>query len=120
MEVDRAPDSNLLEVLLGRRIVVFGSAFIAALLVLEGRKNNTRIVACIDSNVNRHGRKLLGIPIQSLAWMQGNLEDGDVVIISSEGDHEHYIEAVIKQNTEKRIAIMSWKELLGNIEFSLL
>lgn len=120
LEVDRAPDSNLLEVLLGRRIVVFGSAFIAALLVLEGRKNNTRIVACIDSNVNRHGRKLLGIPIQSLAWMQGNLEDGDVVIISSEGDHEHYIEAVIKQNTEKRIAIVSWKELLGNIEFSLL
>jgi glycosyltransferase involved in cell wall biosynthesis len=112
-QITNAPESSILESLAGKRILIFGSAFIAALLILEGRKKNDLIVACIDSNVNRHGRMLLGVPIQPLTWMRDHITAHDVIIISSERDHEHYIEAIIRQGVQEPAAIVSWKNLLG-------
>lgn len=112
-QITNAPHSSILDSLAGKRILIFGSAFIAALLILEGRKNNDRIVACIDSNLNRQGRQLLGIPIQSLGWMHDNVGADDVIVISSERDHEHYIEAIVRQHIQKPATIVSWKNLIG-------
>lgn len=103
--------SSILVGLEGRRIIIFGSAFVAALLILEAEKSCDQVVACIDSNLNRQGRELLGVPIQPLAWMGGQVEEGDVVVISSERDHEHYIEALIRQHLRTPARIVSWKDL---------
>lgn len=105
------PRSSILADLAGRRIIIFGSAFIAALLILEAEKSNGQVVACIDSNLNRQGREMLGVPIQPLAWMGEQVGQDDVVIISSERDHEHYIEALIRQQLRAPARIVSWKEL---------
>lgn len=94
-----------------KRIFIFGSAFVAALLILDAASRGARICACIDSNVNRQGRTLLGVRIQSLEWMQQHVEADDVVIISSERDHEHYIEPIIRSNLKTKADIVSWKEL---------
>lgn len=107
-----ASHSSILQSLEGRRIIIFGSAFIAALLIIEARNKNVMIVACIDSNVNRHGKKLLGIPIQSPVWMRDHVEPKDIIIISSERDHEHYIEAIIRQSLPRQEVIMTWKSLI--------
>ncbi|MEX5591155.1 glycosyltransferase family 2 protein, partial [Pseudomonas urmiensis] len=69
------------------------------------------VVACIDSNLNRQGTQMLGVPIQPLAWMSEQVEQDDVVIISSERDHEHYIEALVRQHLTAPARIVSWKEL---------
>jgi len=106
------PASSILAAVARRRIIVFGSAFIAALLVLEARKNAGEVVACLDSNVNRQGRRLLGVPIQPLSWMRDNVLPGDVIVMSSERDHEHYIEALIRQNLASEVLIVSWKDLV--------
>lgn len=111
-QIANAPQSSILEPLAGKRILIFGSAFISALLILESRKKNNLIVACIDSNVNRQGRMLLGVPIQPLTWMRDHITAQDVVIISSERDHEHYIEAIIRQSIQAPATILSWKTLL--------
>jgi glycosyltransferase involved in cell wall biosynthesis len=107
------PAASILAAVAGRRIVVFGSAFIAALLVLDARKSGGEVVACLDSNVNRQGRMLLGVPIQPLVWMRDNVRSADVIVISSERDHEHYIEALIRQNLNSEALIVSWKALVG-------
>ncbi|MBH1977498.1 MAG: glycosyltransferase [Comamonadaceae bacterium] len=106
------PASSILEPLEGKRILVFGSAFIAALLVLEARRHGFQIMACIDSNSTRHGTKLLGVPIQAPGWMSAHATADDVIIISSERDHEHYIEAVIRQSLPGPAMLVSWKRLV--------
>ena len=105
------PRSSILAGLEGCRIVIFGSAFIAALLILEAEMIGNQVVACIDSNLNRQGREMLGVPIQPLSWMSEQVREGDVVIISSERDHEHYIEALIRQHLRAPARIVSWKAL---------
>ena len=111
-KIIETPRSSILEGLERRRIIIFGSAFIAALLILEAEKSGYQVVACIDSNLNRQGREMLGVSIQPLAWMGEQVEEGDVVIISSERDHEHYIEALIRQHLRAAARIVSWKDLM--------
>ena len=119
--VSEAPSSSILDPLAGKRIIIFGSAFIAALLVLEARNHGYHISACIDSNSTRHGKKLLGTPIQAPGWIRTHAEPDDVIIISSERDHEHYIEAAIRQNLHVPARLVSWKKLvdLSNVRNSI-
>lgn len=105
------PHSSILAGLDGRRAIIFGSAFIAALLILEAEKSDVQVVACIDSNLNRQGTEMLGVPIRSLDWMAEQVQAEDVVIISSERDHEHYIEALIRQHLRAAARVVSWKDL---------
>ncbi|WP_301360333.1 glycosyltransferase [Stutzerimonas nitrititolerans] len=107
------PESSILEPLAGKRIIIFGSAFIAALLILEARRHGFHVLCCVDSNSTRHGSELLGVPIQAPGWMREHVSADDVVIMSSERDHEHYIEAVIRQNVQSTARLLSWKELMG-------
>lgn len=106
------PESSILEPLAGRRIIIFGSAFIAALLILEARKHGFHVLCCVDSNSTRYGTELLGVPIRPPVWMRENISADDVVIMSSERDHEHYIEAVIRQNLRSAARLLSWKDLI--------
>ncbi len=106
------PESSILAPLAGRRIIIFGSAFIAALLVLEARRHAFHVVCCVDSNSTRYGTELLGVPVRIPGWMREHVSSDDVVIMSSERDHEHYIEAVIQQNLQAPVMLLSWKELL--------
>lgn len=110
--VTNNPASSILEPLEGKRILVFGSAFVAALLILEARRRGLQIMACIDSNSTRHGTQLLGVPIQAPSWMSTHATANDVIIISSERDHEHYIEAVIRQSLPGPATLVSWKSLV--------
>ena len=106
------PGTSMLKPLSGRRIVIFGSAFIAALLILEARRHGYHVACCVDSNITRQGRKLLGVPIRAPEWLREQAGPDDVIIISSERDHEHYIEAVIRQFLDVPARLLSWKELL--------
>lgn len=47
------------------RIAILGSAFVAALLILEAREWGIQPVCCLDSNAYRHDSSLLGVPIVS-------------------------------------------------------
>ncbi|HZX52481.1 MAG TPA: glycosyltransferase family A protein [Pseudomonas sp.] len=107
------PESSILEPLAGRRIIIFGSAFIAALLILEARRHGFHVLCCVDSNSTRYGTELLGVPIRAPGWMREHVGSNDVIVISSERDHEHYIEAVIRQNLGSAARLLSWKELTG-------
>lgn len=111
-QITNTPNSSILEPLAGKRVIIFGSAFVAALLILDARKNKDHVVACIDSNLNRQGRMLLGIPIHSLGWMRDNVEADDFIVISSERDHENYIEVIVRRNITKPANIISWKDLI--------
>ena len=107
------PEASVLAPLAGKRIILFGSAFIAALLILEARRTGASVIACVDSNSNRQGRTLLGIPIRPPAWMRDEAGPEDLVVITSERDHEHYIASVIRQNLRRPATIESWKNLIG-------
>lgn len=95
-----------------QRIILFGSALIAAIIILELKQANIEIVACIDSNITRQGQKLLGIPIHPPTWMMEHIKSNDFIMITSERDHEHYIEAVILNNLKESATIETWKNLI--------
>lgn len=109
----RSPEAGVLAPLAGKRIILFGSAFIAALLILEARRTGASVIACVDSNSNRQGRTLLGVPIRPPAWMRDEAGPEDCVVITSERDHEHYIAGLIRQNLRRPATIESWKNLIG-------
>lgn len=95
-----------------RRLVVFGSALVAALLILDARRSGHRIIACIDSNMYRHGRQLLGIPILSPDWLRVHASETDLVILSSEKDQEAYLTKRLSELTQPPVTSLSWKSLL--------
>lgn len=108
------PGSSIMTGLEGRRVIIFGSAFVAALLILDAENSGNQVVACIDSNANRQGQRMLGVPIHPLSWMAEHVQGDDVVIISSERDHEHYLEALIRQHVRPSTTVLSWKALTGS------
>jgi glycosyltransferase involved in cell wall biosynthesis len=103
---------SVLSGLENKRIVVFGSVFVAALLILDARKNGLNIVACIDSNLNRHGRCLLGIPIYHPDWLSRHDDEVDIVLLTSEKAHENFLIAFVRKLSGKNLEILSWKDLL--------
>jgi len=104
-------ETSIIDSLAGKRIILFGSAFISALLILEGRKKGHKIIACIDSNINRHEKKILGVSIYPPVWLLENSKADDVIIITSERNHEKYITSIIEQNLGQPSKIESWKNL---------
>lgn len=94
-----------------KKIVITGSVFIAALLILEARAHGYRIVACIDSNLNRQGRKLLDVPIHAPDWLATHANEVDWVIFSSEKDQEPALRAMVQQHAGAPIPTVSWKHL---------
>lgn len=107
------PEVSIIDSLENKRIILFGSAFISALLILEARKKGRKIIACIDSNTNRHGKKILGVSIYPPVWLLENSKANDVIVITSERSHEKYITSIIEQNLGEPSKIESWKNLIN-------
>lgn len=94
-----------------KKIIITGSVFIAALLILEARAHGYCVVACVDSNLNRQGRKLLNVPIHAPGWLAEHANEVDLVIFSSEKDQEPALRAMVRQHAGTPIPTVSWKEL---------
>jgi glycosyltransferase involved in cell wall biosynthesis len=94
-----------------RRIVLFGSVFVAALLILDAQKCGAHIVACIDSNLNRQGQTLLGIPVFPPEWLGEHAGNIDTVILTPEKAHESILTGIVHKWTDKTLEIISWKTL---------
>lgn len=107
------PEVSVIDSLGNKRIILFGSAFISALLILEARKNGRNIIACIDSNTNRHGKKILGVSIHPPVWLLENSKADDVIVVTSERNHEKYITSIIEQYLKQPSKIESWKNLIN-------
>jgi len=95
-----------------RRIVIFGSALVSALLILDAKRSGHHILACIDSNHYRQGRQMFGIPIHPPAWLTDHGNETDFVVFSSEKDQETYLAKLIAELTPTPVQLRSWKELL--------
>jgi len=103
------------------RIVILGSAFVAALLILEAHEQGLQPVCCLDSNTYRHDGSLLGVPIVSPTWLATHGHEVDLVLFSSEKDQEPYLERLVNQHlrvsppstTNPQPAIYSWKRLVA-------
>lgn len=95
-----------------KNIAILGSAFVAALLILEAKLHGYHVVCCLDSNKNRQGKSLLGVPIQSPAWLAQNGKDVDLVMFSSEKDQEPSLRQLIQTHAGPNMPTLSWKNLL--------
>ena len=106
------------------RIVILGSAFVSAMLILEAHERGIQPVCCLDSNVFRHGSHLLGTPIVPPAWLTANGHEIDLVVLSSEKDQEPYLEHLVNRHlrasppstADRRPAISGWKQLVDLTE----
>ena len=95
----------------GKRLLVFGSASVAALAILDAQLSGCLIAACIDSNLNRQNRKLFGISIFPPAWLAEHESEIDMVLLTSEKAHEAALVKIV-QKYSRNVEIVSWKELL--------
>lgn len=113
----RAAGRNFLDGVPYRRIAVFGSVFIAALLIQEARERGLEVVACLDSNTGRQGDQLLGVPILAPQELPGIAQGLDAVIVSSEKDHLSVFEAILtKACPGFQGEIRSWLDLAPGLE----
>jgi glycosyltransferase involved in cell wall biosynthesis len=102
---------HLLQKLKNKRLLVFGSATVAALAILDAKQNGCPVVACIDSNLNRQGRHMLAIPIHPPAWLAEHEQEIDTVLLTSEKAHETILTNIVRKFS-KNVEIVSWKDLL--------
>ena len=95
-----------------QRIVIFGSALVSALLILDAQRSGHQVIACIDSNRFRQTRKLLGIPIHPPGWLTDHASETDLIVFSSEKDQETYLVKRVGELTSIPVQTLSWKDLL--------
>ncbi|MDR1648041.1 MAG: glycosyltransferase family 2 protein [Zoogloeaceae bacterium] len=104
-------NTGLLAAFAGQRVMLFGSAFIAALLVLEARRAGAHILGCLDSNSRRQqDGMMLGVPIHPPAWLATQADCVDVLILTPEKAHEPMLRD-IAHRFAPRLKVVSWKEL---------
>lgn len=102
---------NIFSRLKGANIVILGSAFVAALLLRDAREAGVNVVCCVDSNVTRQDRAWFGMQIVPPSWLAAREERIDLIILSSERDHEDKLGAFIKR-FDATTPIQSWKDLV--------
>lgn len=106
----RCGGGNILSTLpKGARIVVLGSVFIAALLLLEAREAGIQVVCCLDSNIQRQGQVWFGIPIVAHSWLAERSESVDLILLSSERDSEEETKEMLRAHAAVT-PINSWKD----------
>lgn len=96
-----------------KRVVILGSAFVSALLILEAKKYGLNIVFCIDSNANQQGVSLLNVPIHAPDWLAGHKAEVDLLIFSSEKNQESNLRELVERHAGNEMSSLSWKELLS-------
>lgn len=98
-----------------RNIILFGSALVAALLIMDARLHGYRIIACIDSNIHRQNDTLFGVDILPPAWLHTRKAQQDLVVLTSEKDQEAYLERLVHDLTQGELEILSWKSLANTV-----
>ena len=106
----RKRGENLFQRFSGKTIAILGSALISALLVNEAREAGASVAYCLDSNIRRQGRTMLGVPIYPPTHLSMPQAQVDCVILSSEREHDKYLVEMIRKINGKVEAI-SWKDL---------
>ncbi|MDR1647897.1 MAG: glycosyltransferase [Zoogloeaceae bacterium] len=108
----RAAGEMPLAALRGRRVILFGSVFVAALLLLEAQAEGVALLACVDSNRTRQGGLLLGVPVHSVVWLASpEAAQADTLILTPEQAHEN-IMCDLAQRQGCALEILSWKTLV--------
>lgn len=98
-------------------VVILGSVLVSALLVNEARAAGANVVCCLDSNVTRQGCTWLGVPIVTLAWLASRSVPLDLIVLSSERDHEEELEELIRRY-DAITPIAIWKTLVEAAKLS--
>ncbi|BDU71015.1 glycosyltransferase family 2 protein [Mesoterricola silvestris] len=98
-----------------RRIAIFGSVFVASLLILEARERGLDVVCCLDSNPSRQGSSLLGVPIFPLGWLAEKGRGVDGIVISSEKDHLNLFRSILAEAGGDASKVVSWLEMVPRI-----
>lgn len=95
-----------------RKVAILGSLFVAGLLALDARRAGWEVAALVDSSPVRHGAHLLGHPIHPPRWLQDHGRALDAIVLSSEGDSEEGIRAMLAGLLgDSAPPVVSWKEL---------
>jgi hypothetical protein len=94
-----------------RRVAIFGSLATAALLILEARRADVDVACCLDSNGQRIGRRLLGVPIVPHADLRRHAPV-DAVVLSVERDADDLFKKLLGPHLpDPGVPIVSWKAL---------
>lgn len=94
-----------------RAVIVFGTALVAALLVLDALRHGRRVLGCVDSNVHRHGDTLFGVAIHAPHWLAECADPTAIVVLSSEKDQETHLTRLVREEAGRECAVISWKQL---------
>lgn len=94
-----------------RRIAILGSLLTAGLLALEARRSGVELVCFLESSPARQGERLLGRDIHPVAWLDQHSGSLDAILISSEGEGEEGIRAMLRGHLgSASLPILSWKD----------
>jgi hypothetical protein len=94
------------------RIAVLGSLFAAGLLALDARRAGVEVACFLDSSPSRQGQRLLGNDVHPVHWLRENAGLLDAVVISSEGDSEEGVRAMLRGHLgSAHLPLLSWKDL---------
>jgi glycosyltransferase involved in cell wall biosynthesis len=93
-----------------KKIAIFGSMTIAALLNLEAKRIGIQIDCFIDGNRARVGSQLHGLEIFPHSHLCAS--NIDVIIISSEKEKFESIKSMLIANTQTTAEILCWKNLI--------
>lgn len=95
-----------------REIAIFGSLLTAALLVLDAKGAGIRVACCLDSNEQRIGRRLLGVPIVPHSALKERVGI-DSVVLSTERDSDSMFRGILTPHLPPTVTrVCSWKDLL--------
>lgn len=95
-----------------KKVVILGSALVAALLIIDFKKAGIEVVACLESNVPRQGGTLLGVPIIPIHDLSQPDSPIQLVVLSSEKNQETQLTQLIQKLALKPPATVSWKQLV--------
>jgi hypothetical protein len=95
-----------------RRVAVLGSLLAAGLVALDAQRASLEVACFLDSSPARQGERLLGVTVHPPAWLEQHGRSLDAIILSSEGQGEAGIRAMLQSHLgPARIPILSWKDL---------
>lgn len=95
-----------------RRVAVLGSLLAAGLLALDAQRAGLEVACFLDSSPARQGERLLGMAIHPPSWLNQHAQRLDAIILSSEGEGEAGIRAMLQSHMgSAQVPILSWKSL---------
>ncbi|CAM5191010.1 hypothetical protein UACE39S_04176 [Ureibacillus acetophenoni] len=95
------------------KIAIFGTGRIGMYLYGLLKKGNYNVISFIDNNEKMLDKKIDFIPIISQKEVK-NDNSIDIILVSILGDHDTKIISEIKEISNKKLEVLSWKKFLCN------